>query len=174
MHPPQALFHEGVSVLVHCSDGWDRTAQTCATASLLMDPYYRTIHGFMVSAWALYIFIVLIFRKYYWFHKWYNYISNKTVHCVIDSGALDRGTCKCTTWYFECFCCFYCEQVFVISTPIVHLLFPFLFLIRFLLRRNGFHWVTSSLFAVAICNLTWKKPRPFSHSSWMLLGRCVI
>uniref|UniRef100_A0A8C2A5C6 Myotubularin related protein 6 n=1 Tax=Cyprinus carpio TaxID=7962 RepID=A0A8C2A5C6_CYPCA len=39
---------EGASVLVHCSDGWDRTAQVCALGSLLMDPYYRTIKGFMV------------------------------------------------------------------------------------------------------------------------------
>ena len=44
----QALYTEGVSVLVHCSDGWDRTAQTCSLASLLIDKYYRTIHGFMV------------------------------------------------------------------------------------------------------------------------------
>ncbi|XP_052278880.1 myotubularin-related protein 6-like isoform X2 [Dreissena polymorpha] len=38
---------EGISVLVHCSDGWDRTAQTCSLASLMLDPYYRTIQGFM-------------------------------------------------------------------------------------------------------------------------------
>ncbi|OQV20460.1 Myotubularin-related protein 6 [Hypsibius exemplaris] len=38
---------EGDSVVVHCSDGWDRTSQTCALACLLLDPYYRTIHGFM-------------------------------------------------------------------------------------------------------------------------------
>ncbi|XP_052793921.1 myotubularin-related protein 6-like isoform X2 [Mya arenaria] len=38
---------DGVSVLVHCSDGWDRTAQTCSLASLMLDPYYRTIQGFM-------------------------------------------------------------------------------------------------------------------------------
>ncbi|XP_014786257.1 myotubularin-related protein 8 isoform X2 [Octopus bimaculoides] len=37
---------EGVSVLVHCSDGWDRTAQTCSLASLMLDPYYRTLKGF--------------------------------------------------------------------------------------------------------------------------------
>ncbi|XP_050687156.1 myotubularin-related protein 6-like isoform X2 [Eriocheir sinensis] len=41
-----AAMMEGVSVLVHCSDGWDRTAQTCALAQLLLDPYYRTIQGF--------------------------------------------------------------------------------------------------------------------------------
>ncbi len=26
----------------------NRTAQTCALSSLLLDPYYRTIHGFQV------------------------------------------------------------------------------------------------------------------------------
>lgn len=35
-----------VSVVVHCSDGWDRTAQVCSLASLMLDPYYRTIKGF--------------------------------------------------------------------------------------------------------------------------------
>lgn len=44
----QAVAEEGVSVLVHCSDGWDRTAQACSVASVLLDPYYRTIKGFMV------------------------------------------------------------------------------------------------------------------------------
>ncbi|XP_068211304.1 myotubularin-related protein 6 isoform X3 [Palaemon carinicauda] len=39
---------DGTSVLVHCSDGWDRTAQTCALAELLLDPYYRTTHGFQI------------------------------------------------------------------------------------------------------------------------------
>nr|KAG5692476.1 hypothetical protein BaRGS_005022 [Batillaria attramentaria] len=33
-------------VLIHCSDGWDRTPQVCALAQLLLDPYYRTIQGF--------------------------------------------------------------------------------------------------------------------------------
>lgn len=45
---------EGASVLVHCSDGWDRTAQVCALGSLLMDPYYRTIKGFMVGAFRVF------------------------------------------------------------------------------------------------------------------------
>jgi len=36
----------GTSVIVHCSDGWDRTSQTCAIAQLLIDPFYRTIQGF--------------------------------------------------------------------------------------------------------------------------------
>lgn len=36
------------SVVVHCSDGWDRTAQLTALSMLLLDPYYRTVRGFEV------------------------------------------------------------------------------------------------------------------------------
>ncbi|KPJ20715.1 Myotubularin-related protein 3, partial [Papilio xuthus] len=35
-------------VLVHCSDGWDRTPQIVAAAQLALDPYYRTVEGFRV------------------------------------------------------------------------------------------------------------------------------
>lgn len=45
----QAVADEGVSVLVHCSDGWDRTAQACSIASILLDPFYRTVKGLMVK-----------------------------------------------------------------------------------------------------------------------------
>uniref|UniRef100_A0A8C2WAJ1 Myotubularin related protein 7a n=1 Tax=Cyclopterus lumpus TaxID=8103 RepID=A0A8C2WAJ1_CYCLU len=44
----KAVAEEGVSVLVHCSDGWDRTAQVCSVASVLLDPHYRTLRGLMV------------------------------------------------------------------------------------------------------------------------------
>eukprot|EP01112_Ceratiomyxa_fruticulosa_P022742 TRINITY_DN8436_c0_g1_i1.p1 TRINITY_DN8436_c0_g1~~TRINITY_DN8436_c0_g1_i1.p1 ORF type:complete len:568 (+),score=83.75 TRINITY_DN8436_c0_g1_i1:227-1930(+) len=44
----QVMQEEGASVLIHCSDGWDRTSQISALAQLLMDPYYRTIPGFIV------------------------------------------------------------------------------------------------------------------------------
>ncbi|XP_045123138.1 myotubularin-related protein 2-like isoform X3 [Portunus trituberculatus] len=36
------------SVVVHCSDGWDRTAQLTALSMLMLDGYYRTIPGFAV------------------------------------------------------------------------------------------------------------------------------
>ncbi|VDO55031.1 unnamed protein product [Haemonchus placei] len=39
---------KGISCVVHCSDGWDRTSQTVSIAQLLLDPFYRTIHGFQV------------------------------------------------------------------------------------------------------------------------------
>lgn len=36
------------SVVVHCSDGWDRTAQLTSLAMLILDRYYRTVKGFEV------------------------------------------------------------------------------------------------------------------------------
>ena len=42
----QALDEEGRPVIVHCSDGWDRTPQIVSIAQMLLDPYYRTIDGF--------------------------------------------------------------------------------------------------------------------------------
>ena len=37
------LIEAGHSVLVHCTDGWDRTPQITSLAQILLDPYYRTI-----------------------------------------------------------------------------------------------------------------------------------
>ncbi|XP_049448093.1 myotubularin-related protein 4 isoform X1 [Epinephelus fuscoguttatus] len=43
-----AVEREGRPVLVHCSDGWDRTPQIVALSKVLLDPYYRTLEGFQV------------------------------------------------------------------------------------------------------------------------------
>ncbi|XP_073410166.1 phosphatidylinositol-3,5-bisphosphate 3-phosphatase MTMR3 isoform X2 [Dendrobates tinctorius] len=43
-----ALDGDQRPVLVHCSDGWDRTPQIVALSKLLLDPYYRSIEGFQV------------------------------------------------------------------------------------------------------------------------------
>lgn len=42
------FLNNGGPVLVHCSHGWDRTAQVCAVAQIFLDPYYRTFEGFKV------------------------------------------------------------------------------------------------------------------------------
>ena len=34
-------------VLIHCSDGWDRTSQLSSLAQICLDPYFRTIDGFI-------------------------------------------------------------------------------------------------------------------------------
>lgn len=34
-------------VLIHCSDGWDRTSQLSALAQIMLDPFFRTIDGFI-------------------------------------------------------------------------------------------------------------------------------
>ena len=44
----QAVSAEKSSVLIHCSDGWDRTAQTSSLSQILLDPYYRTLNGFQI------------------------------------------------------------------------------------------------------------------------------
>ena len=42
------FLDNGFNVLCHCSDGWDRTSQCTSLIMLIMDPYYRTIPGFIV------------------------------------------------------------------------------------------------------------------------------
>lgn len=42
------LSYEHLSVLVHCSDGWDRTSQLTSLSMLMLDGHYRTLKGFIV------------------------------------------------------------------------------------------------------------------------------
>jgi hypothetical protein len=39
---------KGNSVLIHCSDGWDRSSQLTSLSQILIDPFYRTLEGFMI------------------------------------------------------------------------------------------------------------------------------
>ncbi|CAG8448997.1 10016_t:CDS:2, partial [Ambispora leptoticha] len=42
------IVDDDASVLVHCTDGWDRTTQLVSLAQIMLDPYYRTIKGMQV------------------------------------------------------------------------------------------------------------------------------
>jgi len=46
LHAARLLEHDRASVVVHCSDGWDRTSQVTALAQLALDPTFRTRRGF--------------------------------------------------------------------------------------------------------------------------------
>lgn len=42
------LDDKGASVLIHCSDGWDRTSQLVSLTCIFLDPFFRTMKGFAV------------------------------------------------------------------------------------------------------------------------------
>lgn len=44
----KSVHLNNTNVLIHCSDGWDRTSQVSALLQLCLDPYFRTMKGFMV------------------------------------------------------------------------------------------------------------------------------
>jgi len=44
----RAIHLANSHVLIHCSDGWDRTSQLSALSQMCLDPYYRTFEGFAV------------------------------------------------------------------------------------------------------------------------------
>lgn len=47
-HISNTMFLDHKCVLVHCSDGWDRTAQLCSLTQIMLDPFYRTLKGLEV------------------------------------------------------------------------------------------------------------------------------
>merc|ERR1712176_1217908 len=36
-------IRQGSAMILHCSDGWDRTSQVCGLVQILLDPYFRTV-----------------------------------------------------------------------------------------------------------------------------------
>ena len=57
------------TALVHCSDGWDRTAQLCALSEICLDPYYRTFDGFQVLCQREWLSFGHKFQDRVWGHK---------------------------------------------------------------------------------------------------------
>lgn len=44
----KSMIFNHSNVLIHCSDGWDRTSQVVSLLEICLDPFYRTYEGFMI------------------------------------------------------------------------------------------------------------------------------
>lgn len=85
-----ALQHS--HVLIHCSDGWDRTSQLSALSQICLDPYYRTLEGFIVLVEKDWLSFGHRFRYRCGFlssEKWFH-IENERVSGRYDEDETDR------------------------------------------------------------------------------------
>ena len=46
-----AIKRDKRPVLVHCSDGWEKSPQIVALAQILLDPNYRTMEVIVIFMW---------------------------------------------------------------------------------------------------------------------------
>jgi myotubularin-related protein 6/7/8 len=79
-------------VLIHCSDGWDRTSQLSALSQIMLDPYYRTIEGFIVLVekdWLAYGHMFQLRGGYLNSEKWFKIDKDAMAGSAINPG--DRG-----------------------------------------------------------------------------------
>jgi len=96
-------LRRGRNVLVHCSDGWDRTPQICALSELMSDSYYRTIDGFLSLVRKEWYVLLLLFLFFFFFfylsipisplplllynqpHKHVTYITGSRLDIALDN-----------------------------------------------------------------------------------------
>ncbi|EHK96272.1 putative Phosphoinositide 3-phosphatase [Glarea lozoyensis 74030] len=86
-------------VLIHCSDGWDRTSQLSALSQLMLDPYYRTIEGFVVLVekdWLSYGHMFQLRGGYLNSEKWFKIDKDAMAGSAINPG--DRGEGRSDTF----------------------------------------------------------------------------
>jgi hypothetical protein len=81
-------------VLIHCSDGWDRTSQLSALSQLLLDPYYRTIDGFIVlieKDWLSFGHMFQHRSGYLSSEKWFKTQTDALAGSAIQPGSTTNG-----------------------------------------------------------------------------------
>jgi hypothetical protein len=81
-------------VLIHCSDGWDRTSQLSALAQILLDPYFRTIDGFIVLVEKEWLAMGHMFQHRSGFlnsEKWFVVQKDALAGTAIQPGSDDDG-----------------------------------------------------------------------------------
>jgi myotubularin-related protein 6/7/8 len=81
-------------VLIHCSDGWDRTSQLSALSQLCLDPYYRTLEGFMVLVekdWVSFGHMFATRSGFLSSEKWFNTENERSVTDASRGGS-NAGT----------------------------------------------------------------------------------
>lgn len=82
------------NVLVHCSDGWDRTSQLSALSQLLLEPYYRTIDGFIVLVEKDWLAFGHMFQYRSGFlnsEKWFSIQNDALTGSAIHPGSSGEG-----------------------------------------------------------------------------------
>lgn len=80
-------------VLIHCSDGWDRTSQLSALGQICLDPYYRTMEGFIVLVEKDWLSFGHMFRHRSGFlnsEKWFQ-IENERIAGRDEENDVSRG-----------------------------------------------------------------------------------
>ncbi|KAK8076383.1 protein phosphatase [Apiospora phragmitis] len=76
-------------VLIHCSDGWDRTSQLSALSQMMLDPYYRTIEGFIVLVekdWLSFGHMFALRAGYLNHEKWFTVEKDPMASSTLQPG----------------------------------------------------------------------------------------
>lgn len=81
-------------VLIHCSDGWDRTSQLSALSQLLLDPYFRTLEGFIILVekdWLAFGHMFQLRSGFLNSEKWFITQNDGLAGTAIQPGKNDDG-----------------------------------------------------------------------------------
>ncbi|OWP06553.1 hypothetical protein B2J93_1194 [Marssonina coronariae] len=81
-------------VLIHCSDGWDRTSQLSALSQIMLDPYYRTIDGYIVLVEKDWLAFGHMFQHRSGFlnsEKWFQTQNDALAGSAIQPGSNNEG-----------------------------------------------------------------------------------